>query len=134
MQRSEKAKRLNRKRHSKHVVWIFLVVLLAIIGLVWIGMHQNSTIDDPNLKTLSTGTQLRFENLDVGLVDIKSSSAILVFHPDQTNDETRKTLSVGDKFTIYGYTVEIKAVERAFNPSRLIGASHGDVKFLINKQ
>lgn len=127
-------KNLKKTKSRKYILGIILIILLGFIVLVWWAERQNPAIDDPNLHTLSTGTQLKFENLFIGLGGIQGNSAILVFHPDQTNDETRKTVSKGDKFEVYGYTIEVKAVEKAFSPSALIGASHGDVKFLINKK
>jgi hypothetical protein len=120
----------------KWIKWVLLgIIVLVVIILIWAIIYQklNPGLNDPNLHTLSTGTQLRFESLDVGLSGIQDNSAVLVFHQDGANDSVRKTVFMGDKFAIYGYKIEIKAIEKAFNPSILIGASHGDVKFLIKK-
>jgi hypothetical protein len=133
--RRKENKKQTKTRRYKYIVGIFIVFILVTIILVWVTRHQNPNIDlnDPNLLTLSMGTQLRFEGLDVGLSGIQDGSAILAFHQEGTSDSSRRTVLIGDKFMIYGYIVEIKAIEKAFNLSSLIGASHGDVKLLIKK-
>jgi len=106
--------------------------------LIWRNFHHNSSsfnidLNDPNLITINTGAQGHFENLLVGLGDIQDNTANLYFNSDGTDNFSMKKVVAGDKFEMNGYNVEVKAVEKAYNPSVLPGASHGNVKLIITK-
>ena len=115
-----------------------IILSLITVFLIWRNFYHNSpdsniNLNNPNLITINTGTQGHFENLSVGLGDIQNNTASLYFNSDGTNDSSMKKVVAGDKFEIYGYDVEIKAVEKDYNPSILPGANHGNVKLIITK-
>lgn len=118
---------------------MIIILTLITVFLIWQNFYHNSPspgidLNDPNLITISTGTKGHFENLSVGLGDIQNNTANLYFNLDGTDDFSMKKVVAGDKFEMKGYSVEIKAVEKAYNPSVLPGASQGNVKLIITKK
>jgi hypothetical protein len=128
------------KNSIKIIIGISAVIVLSFIAafFIWQNFYHNSPspdidLNNPNLITISMGTQGHFENLLVGLGDIQNNTANLYFNSDGTNDFDMKKVVAGDKFEMKGYSVEVKTVEKAYNPSILLGASHGNVKLIISK-
>lgn len=129
------------KNSLKIIIGISVAIILILIAvfLIWQNFYYNSPspdIDsnDPNLITISTGTQGRFENLSVGLGDIQNNTANLYFNSDGTDVSSMKKVIASDKFEVNGYNVEVEAVEKAYNPSVLPGSSQGKVKLIITKE
>lgn len=127
------------KNSIKIIVEISVAIILSLIVvfLIWQNFYHNSSnidLNDPNLIIISTGTQGHFENLLVGLGDIQNNTASLYFNSDGTDGFSMKKVVAGDKFEMNGYNVEVKAVEKAYNPSFLPGANHGNVKLIITKK
>ncbi|MFA5777485.1 MAG: hypothetical protein WC906_03540 [Parcubacteria group bacterium] len=128
------------KNSIKIIIGISMVIILSLITvfLIWQNFKYNfltseTDLNNPNLITINSGTQVHFENLLVGLADIQNNTANLYFNSDGTNNSSLKKVIAGDKFEMNGYSVEVKSVEKAYNPSVLPGASHGKVKLIITK-
>ena len=125
-----------KKNYSSTRILIAVAIILAAIVLVSWGYfsYKNTAMDSPDTITLSTGTQTRFESLYIGLSSISDNSAWLSIHKDGEEGSTTKQVAAGDTINIYGYTIEIKSVNKSYNFSFMPGSSHGNVKFIINKQ
>ena len=122
---------------SRHISVLLLVLLFALIViLIWNYCDRNSTSTDADngLRTINAGTQANFDDLGIGLGSIQDDSASISIHSKSASESTNKTVVQGDKFEIYGYTIEVKSVKRTANISQLIGSSHGYIKLLVNKQ
>lgn len=127
----------NRGRTKFRFSILWLCALAIIIILAWSFIRQKSSdldLEDPNTITISTGTQGRFKDLNIGLVNIQDNSASLYISQTGTDKSTRREVVTGDKFETYGYLLEVKSIKASFNLSSLVGASHGYIKLSVNKQ
>jgi hypothetical protein len=127
----------NRGRTKFRFSILWLCALAIIIILAWSFIRQKSSdldLEDPNTITISTGTQGRFEDLNIGLVNIQDNSASIYISLKGNDKSTRREVVAGDKFEAYGYLLEIKSIKASFNLSSLVGSSHGYIKLLVSKQ
>lgn len=136
---SKKNLRTSGSRFHNKYIFAGLIVCLLIFGTLMIWNYEytksiDSDVNNPNILTISAGTQGRFENLDIGLSSLQSNSAYLYLHQDVTNESTSRKVVAGDEFEILGYKILVKSIKASFNFSTLVGASHGSIKLLVIKQ
>lgn len=127
-----------KQSRGKRVLLVLAVGILVLGALIIWGAKNTDTADpdanNPNILTISTGTQGRFEDLSIGLGNIQNNSANIYIHQNGNGGSTSKKVVVGDQLEIYGYKIEVKSISNSWNPSRLIGASHGSIKLLVTRQ
>jgi hypothetical protein len=125
---------MSRKKKSSKLIFFAAVILIVLVILGWIGRSEPLTnSDSANIRTLSQGTQMHFDDLFIGLASVSGKSAWLIINKQgQTNSERRQVMA-GDKVDIYGYTILVKSINASFNLSVLPGSSHGSVQLDINK-
>lgn len=123
-----------KKRLSKHVIIITLIVLIVTLFTLLLIIGSNNTPADPNLKTLSQGRQMRYNEISIGLANVLDKSGQIVIHKDNGTADISKQVKAGDTITAYGYEIEIRSVNRSFNLSTKPGASSGSITFVINKK
>lgn len=115
---------------------IIVVIIMAVAFLIGWGYwsFKNAIPDSPDTITLSEGRQVHFESLYVGLSSVNNNLAWLSIHKDGEEGSVNKQVIAGDIISIYGYTIEIKSVNKEYNFSLMPGSSHGNIKFIIKKQ
>jgi len=135
---SKKRSKVSTKRsRGRCVLPIIVFILIAIALIIWGAGGANPVDPDannPNILTISAGTQGHFDNLYIGLGNIQKNSASLHFRQDSADESMNKEVATGDELDIYGYKINVKSIKASWNPSALVGASHGSVKLLITKQ
>jgi hypothetical protein len=112
---------------------VILMVGMLVLLIVYVG-GNNNTVDQPGTTTLTTGTQMRYGDISIGLSNIENDSASLSIHDNVTDVSAQKQVKAGDTIDVYGYQIMINSVKALANPSILPGASHGYVKFVVNKK
>ena len=126
---------MKRKKSKKLFLFIFIAIVIALVLIGWGIKSQNqSDPDSADTKTLSQGTQMRFDELYIALGSVSENSAWLIIHKDGEKEDVKKSVKKGDVVNAYGYMIEIKSVKESANPSILPGSSNGSIKFIINKQ
>lgn len=126
---------MKKKKSAKKTKIIIVIIIVVAILIGWgYQSSKNITPDPPGTTTLSQGTQARFETLSIGLSSVDDNSAWLSIHKDGETGSTNKQVVAGDTISIYGYNIEIKSVNKGFSFSTKPGYSHGNVKFIIEKQ
>lgn len=126
---------MKNKFSTKKTIIIIAIIIVAAVLIGWgYQSSKNITPDTPGTITLIQGTQTRFESLSIGLSSIDSNSAWLSIHKDGETGSTNKQVVAGDTIIIYGYKIEIKSVNKGNSFSFKSGSSHGNVKYIINKQ
>lgn len=121
-----------KTKKSLHFIYIAIIIVLVLVG--WGIKSQNLfNPDSADTKTLSQGTQMRFDELTISLSSVSENSAWLFIRKDGEKEDVKKSVIQGDVVSVYGYTIEIKSVKESANPSILPGSSHGSIKFIINK-
>jgi hypothetical protein len=125
-----------KKKNSTKKTFIIITIVIVVAVLIGWGYQssKNITPDSPGTITLSQGNQARFETLSIGLSSVDKDSAWLSIYKDGETGSTSKQIVAGDKINIYDYNIEIKSVNKGFSFSTKPGSSHGNVKFIINKQ
>lgn len=125
---------VKRKKSKKILLFIFIAIIIVLVLVGWGIKSQNHSVpDSADTKTLSQGTQMRFDGLNIALGSVSENSAWLIVHKDGENEDVKKSVVKGDVVNAYGYTIEIKSVKESANPSILPGSSHGSIKFIIKK-
>lgn len=123
----------NKILSKKNIIVAIILVVAVLIGWgYW--SSKNSKPESPDTVTLSQGTQARFEGLSIGLSNVDNDSAWISVYIDGEEEATNKQVVAGDTFNIYGYKIEIMSINKGFNFSFKSGSSHGNIKFIINKQ
>jgi len=124
---------MKSKLLTKSSLFIVIITIIIFGIVVYIGLYNSPNLDPPNTQTLSQGTQMRFEDLSIGLININDNSAWLSINKNSTGESTKKLVHKGDKVDVYGYIIEINSVHKSGNLSSSPGSSHGYIKFVINK-
>lgn len=125
---------MKRKKTKKSLHFIYIAIIIVLVLVGWGIKSQNLfNPDSADTKTLSQGTQMRFDELTISLSSVSENSAWLFIRKDGEKEDVKKSVIQGDVVSVYGYTIEIKSVKESANPSILPGSSHGSIKFIINK-
>jgi len=121
-------------RKYKYIIGILGVLLLIGITLVWVNRNQDilTDSDTSNTTTISEGRQLHLSDIDIALGSVNNDSAVLVIHKEGESGYTKRTVAIGDKFEIYGHTIEVKSMSKNTSFSLAPGSSNGQVKLLID--
>ena len=121
-------------RKYKYIIGILGVLLLIGITLVWVNRNQDilTDSDTSNTTTISEGRQLHLSDIDIALGSVNNDSAVLVIHKEGESGSTKRTVAIGDKFEIYGHTIEVKSMSKNTSFSLAPGSSNGQVKLLID--
>lgn len=124
------------KKLSKKIVLFIIAISIAILVLVgWTVVSQNLLEPEPaNITTLNEGTQMHYDEINIGLSEVSGDNAMLVINKEDQEESTRKSVRTGDKFGIYGYKIEIETIKSVANISILPGTSHGYIKLVIEKE
>lgn len=125
-------------KESKRPLILAIVIFLIFITLTGISWLSKNNDNSDNSRTLYQGTQARYNEISIGLVNVQGDSAWLSVHKDGDTDEPfKKEVSAGDKFDVYGYEIEVRSVKDAFDLFSIIGAtgtSKDYIKFEITKK
>ena len=107
------------------------------ITLVWVDQNQDfftDSADTSNTTTISEGRQLHLSDIDIALGSVNNDSAVLVIHKEGESGSTKRTVAIGDRFEIYGHTIEVKSMSKNTSFSLAPGSSNGQVKLLIDRE
>src|SRR3989344_257246 len=106
-------------RNYKYIIGILGILLLIGITLVWVNQNQDifTDSDTSNTVTILEGRQLRFGVTDIALGSVNDNLAVLFIHKEGESGSTSRTVAIGDKFEIDGYTIEVKSVRENCNIS-----------------
>ncbi len=116
---------------------LFIGLVILVIGIVIVLVFYrggNNPLDPTGTQTLNQGTQMRYGDINIALGNVDNDSAWLNFRNSKTDETSQKQVKAGDTVDIYGYTIKVSSVKKTANPSTAPGSSHGNVKFVINKQ
>jgi hypothetical protein len=122
---------------SKKWMLVASIVFFAITALaITVFLSQNISIfDSPDTNTLYQGTQMKYENISIGLSNVEDKSGwLLIYKSGDAGNPVKKLVTAGDKFDAYNYTVEVKSVSSRINFIPRSGASNGYIKFIITKK
>src|SRR3989304_7325749 len=121
-------------KNYKYILGVLGIVLLISITLVWVNQNQDifTDSDTSNITTISEGRQFRLGDIDIALGSVNNDSAVLVIHKEGESGSTKRTVAIGDKFEIYGHTIEVKSMSKNTSFSLSIGERLGQVKLLID--
>src|SRR3989344_4087727 len=123
-------------RKYKYIIGILGVLLVIGITLVWVNRNQDilTDSDTSNTTTISEGRQLHLSDIDIALGSVNNDSAVLVIHKEGESGSTKRTVAAGEKFEIYGHTIEVKSMSKNTSFSLAPGSSNGQVKLLIDRE
>ena len=123
-------------RNYKYIIGILGILLLIGITLVWVNQNQDifTDSDTSNTTTIAEGRQFRLGDIDIALSSVNNNSAVLVIHKEGESGSTKRTVAIGDKFEIYGHTIEVKSMSKNTSFSLAPGSSNGQVKLLIDRE
>lgn len=111
------------------------MIFITLTGISWLSKNNDNS---DNSRILYQGTQTRYNEISIGLVNVQDDSARLSIHKDgDTGEPFKKEISAGDKFDIYGYEIEVRSVKDAFDLFSIIGAtgtSKDYIKFDIKRK
>lgn len=123
------------KKSKRLVLFISVALIIIVIFVGWILWSQKSpSPNPPNVKTLSQGTQMRYNEISIALANVDKNSGWIYIHKNGEVESIKKQVFAGDKVEAYGYTIEIKSVKSVANSSTKSGASNGYITFVIDKQ
>lgn len=106
---------------------VIILIVIFIVYIYWIGNR-----DTDNLKTVSQGTQVRYNNISIGLTNVEDSKAWLMIKKEDDVDESlKKVVIVNDKFEAFGHTIEIKSVDKNWFGGFVSGSGTGTIKLII---
>ena len=123
-------------RKYKYIIGILGILLLISITLFWVDQNQDTFTDSDtsNTTTISEGRQLHLSDIDIALGSVNNDSAVLVIHKEGESGSTKRTVAIGDRFEIYGHTIEVKSMSKNTSFSLAPGSSNGQVKLLIDRE
>lgn len=119
------------KKSNKIIICLLLIlVIMLAVYLVW------RDEDNPSgYLSLEQGTQMRYEDILIGLINVDDDAAWLAIRKDGDSGESlTESLSEEETLNAYGYTIEIKSIEKDRIPSWLPGSGNGKIEFVINKE
>lgn len=145
-------KKFYQKSGPYLVIGVIVIIVVVIVLIIWAIKSQTWPAPSPSPETspsgqgpqttpsnsseaytLSQGNQMHYGDIFIALGNVNNNSAWLYVHKDGEND-VKQSVAAGDQVQSFGYTIEVKSVEKIANPSTLPGSSHGDIKFIISKQ
>lgn len=125
-----------KQRTTKKMKFLVIFLVIAIISFgVFFAFQNRPEPDSADTKTLNQGTQMHYGDIYIGLVNVENRSGWLSIHRENdTGEPFKKLVAAGEKFEVYGYTIEVKSVKSVTNLIPLSGSSNGYIKFVITKQ
>ena len=123
-------------KNYKRVVGVLGIVLLISVTLIWMNGQQDTSTDSDtsNTTTISEGRQLHLSDIDIALGSVNNDSAVLVIHKEGESGSTKRTVAIGDRFEIYGHTIEVESMSKNTSFSLAPGSSNGQVELLIDRE
>jgi hypothetical protein len=111
----------------------WVVVALVILGIfVYFFSNSNSKVaTDPDIITITEGTQGFKDNIRIGVANIQNGSGVIDL-ASQT-DNINKDVKIGDNFDFQNYYIQVIAVKKNTKilPVGWTGGSNGSITLKI---
>jgi len=118
---------------SKISGWI--IVILVILGIfVYFFSNLNPKVVDPNIITITEGTQGFKDNIRIGVANIQNGLGV-IYLASQANS-INKDINTGDNFDFQNYHIQVIEVKENTKilPAGLTGGSNGSVTLKITEK
>jgi len=100
--------KMKLKIMSKICGWI--IVALVVLGIfVYFFSNSNSKVVDPNIITITEGTQGFKDNIRIGVANIQNNSGVIYLASQA--DNMNKDVKTGDDFDFQNYHIQVIEVK-----------------------
>ncbi len=114
--------------------WIVLcLAILGIFAYFFLGFNSR-IVYDPNIITVTEGTQGFKNNLKIGVANIQNGSGVVYL--SFKNDNTNKDVKTGDSFDFQNYHIQVIGVKENTKilPMGSTGGSNGSITLEITEK
>lgn len=116
---------------SKIFVWI--IVILVVLG-IFVYFYSNSNykvVVDPNIITITEGTQGFKDNIRIGVANIHNDSGIIYLTSQAEN--INKSVKTGNNFNFQNYYIQVIEIKENTKilPDGFTGGSNGSITLKI---
>lgn len=114
--------------------WIVAVLAVLIIFVYFFYNSSSVVTTDPNIITVTEGTQGFKDNIRIGVANIQNGSGV-VYLTSQT-ENTSRDVKTGDNFDFLSYNIqviEVKDNNKALPPGFTGGSNGSIILKIINK-
>jgi len=119
---------------SKTFGWIILVLIILGIFVYFFSNSNSKVVVDPNIITITEGTQGFKDNIRIGVANIQNGSGV-IYLASQT-DNINKDVKTGDTFDFQNYHIQVIEVKENTRilPAGSTGGSNGSVTLEITEK
>ena len=122
---------MKSKIMSKIFAWI--IVALVILGIFVYFFSNSNPVDvvDPNIITITEGTQGFKDNIRIGVANIQNGSGVIYLASQA--DDINKDVKTGDNFDFQNYHIQVMDVKKNTKilPVGWTGGSNGSITLKI---
>jgi hypothetical protein len=118
---------------SKTFGWIIVVLVILGIFVYFFSNSNSKVVVDPNIITVTEGTQGFKDGIRIGVANIQNGSGV-IYLSSQT-DNINKNVNTGDSFDFQNYHIQIIEVKENTRilPAGSTGGSNGSITLKITK-
>ena len=119
---------------SKTFGWIIVVLVILGIFVYFFSNSNSKVVVDPNIITITEGTQGFKDNIRIGVANIQNGSGVIYLTSQAGN--INKDVKNGDNFDFQNYhiqVIEVKENTKIF-PVGSTGGSNGSITLKITEK
>jgi hypothetical protein len=119
---------------SKILGWIIIVFVILGIFIYFFSNSNSKDIVDPNIITITEGTQGFKDNIRIGVASIRNDSGV-IYLASQT-DNINKDVKIGDDFDFQNYHIQVIKIKKNTKifPEGWTGGSNGSIILKITEK
>jgi len=119
---------------SKIFGWIIVVLVVLGISIYFFSSSTSKVVVDPNIITITEGTQGFKDNIRIGVANIQNGSGVIYLASEA--DNINKDVKTGDNFDFQNYHVQVIEVKESTKilPAGYTGGSNGLITLKITKK
>jgi hypothetical protein len=125
---------MKRKIVSKKFGWVTVVLVILGIFVYFFSNSNSKAVVDPNIITITEGTQGFKDNIRIGVANIRNGSGVIYLTSQAEN--INKNVKNGDSFDFQNYHIQVIGVKENTKilPAGSTGGSNGSVTLKITKK
>lgn len=119
---------------SKIFGWIIVVLIILGISIYFFSNSNYKVVIDPNIITITEGTQGFKDNIRIGVANIQNGSGILYI--SSKTDTVSKDVKTEDSFDFQDYHIQVIEVKKNTKilPISWTGGSNGLITLKITRK
>jgi hypothetical protein len=119
---------------SKIFGWIIVILVILGIFVYFFSSSNSKIVVDPNIITITEGTQGFKDNIRIGVANIQNGSGVIYLTSQA--DNINKDVKTGDNFDFQNYHIQVIDVKKNTKilPVSWTGGSNGSITLKITEK